>query len=141
MKTVNLFSCLVVLLFLSGLNLQASAQVRDAITSDADIGPIFVKFNKEGIAKFTLKIPAKGKRTFALDGKTFKQVEIRQLKGPKMKYKLYRGSSLLSYGHTTGVIKNIKSDGRSTYYLSCVAEDVIDTITLQWRSQDAIPGR
>ncbi len=133
MKTINLFSFLLVLLFLFGINNQASAQLREANTSDADIGPVFVKFNKEGIAKYTLKIPAKGEKTFELDGKTFKQVEIRQLKGSKVKYKLFRGSSLLSYGHTTGVIKNIKSDGRSTYYLSVIAEDVIDTITLQWK--------
>ena len=104
-------------------------------TADADIGPIFIKLNNKGIARTTLKIPANTKQIFSLDGRTFRNLEVKQLKGPKLRYELYKGKRRLSSGYTTGSRINIKSDGRSLYYLSVVADDVVVAGVLEWRDK------
>jgi hypothetical protein len=141
MKIISFFSVIPFLMFFMGVSIQANAQTIDRNTSDSDIGPVFVKFNKKGVAEYNLNIPANDKRTFVLNGKAFKQVEVKSLKGTKLKYQLHRGKQLLASGNISKAGTQIKSDGRSKYYFSVIADDVIINVVLQWRDRSGIVGR
>ena len=67
------------------------------------------------VADETVTIAANGSTTVTYDGKNFASLKL-SVGNTQLKYRLARGSEILSSGHTTGVIE-IKSDGTSKYSL------------------------
>lgn len=133
MKYFPLIKLLTISLFLGGMAFlqETNAQTIKPFIIDGDFGPVSVKFNKNGLARYAIKVPPKSKQVFSLNGRSFKNVEVKKLKGDKCRYELYEGSKLLSSGHVTwGKIK-INSNGKSSYQLSVIADDVVINVVLE----------
>ena len=76
-----------------------------------------IKF-KDGKAKVSSNVEAKGKVTHSVSGKDFRVLKITVENGGKFKYEIRRGSELLSSGHQTGF--KIESDGKSVYQITFI---------------------
>lgn len=88
-----------------------------AISASHSFAQKKISFDKEGKATINTTVKADSKVIYAVSGKDFNNIQIKQTAGSNLKYEIKRGNEFLSSGHTTGSNITFSSDGESKYSL------------------------
>lgn len=79
-----------------------------------------IRFNSSGKATIGENVDAERSLKYSVAGKDFQRLGLRQKSGEKFKCEFRRGGQMLWKGNCSGSNSSLKSDGKSTYYLTVI---------------------